>query len=71
MIEKENEGENILNADYQKDNSKKGIAIIIIFHQEPWISMALPINWISKENWNISWKISFQGQERGSQVFWD
>lgn len=32
MIEKENERENILNADYQKDNNKKGIAIIIIFH---------------------------------------
>lgn len=32
MIEKENERENILNADYQKDNNKKGKAIIIIFH---------------------------------------
>lgn len=72
MIEKENEGENILDANYPKDTKKKGIPIIIIIvHQEPWVSMALPINWISRENWKISWKISFQGQERGSQVVWD
>lgn len=30
MIEKENEGENILDANYPKDTKKKGIPIIII-----------------------------------------
>ena len=42
--------------------------ITIIVHQEHRVSAAVSTNGIPREDWNISWKISFQGQERGRQV---